>query len=191
MIVAMTLMLMSGPASEPVTLEEARAHLRLDTEDEDTLLGVFLTAARVALEAQTRRAFVTQSWRLILDAWPTEVVTLPMAPVSAVTAVTMNDAGAPRVVAASLYDTALDGDTPRIVTTGVWPTPSRRVGGIHIDFTAGYGAAVDVPAPLRQAILLLAAHWFENREPVSIGDKAGELPLSVSALIAPYRLVHL
>lgn len=187
----MTLMLMSGAANEPVTLEEARAHLRLDMEAEDTLLRAFLTAARVALEAQTRRAFVTQSWRLILDAWPAAVVTLPMAPVSAITGVTMNDAGAPRVVAPSLYDTALEGDAPRLVANGIWPAPSRRVGGIHIDFTAGYGEAGDVPAPLRQAILLLATHWFENREPVSIGDKAGELPLSVSALIAPYRLVHL
>tara|TARA_R110002110_G_scaffold24174_8_gene90973 strand:+ start:741 stop:1304 length:564 start_codon:yes stop_codon:yes gene_type:complete len=187
----MTLMLMSGAASEPVTLGDARAHLRLDTETEDMLLGAFLTAARVALEAQTRRAFVTQSWRLILDAWPGAVVTLPLAPVSAITAVTMNDAGAPRTVAPALYDTALEGDAPRLVANGVWPVPSRRVGGIHIDFTAGYGEAADVPAPLRQAILLLVAHWFENREPVSIGDTAGQLPLSVSALIAPYRLVHL
>ena len=187
----MTLMLMSGPASEPVTLEEARAHLRLDTDNEDTLLGAFLMAARVTLEAQTRRAFVTQSWRLILDAWPGAAVTVPMAPISAVTAVTMNDPGAPRSVAASHYDTALEGDAPRLVATSVWPAPARRIGGIHIDFTAGYGGAADVPAPLRQAILLLAAYWFEHREPVSHGDTAGELPLTVSALIAPYRLVHL
>tara|TARA_R110002074_G_C12426503_1_gene656426 strand:- start:621 stop:1184 length:564 start_codon:yes stop_codon:yes gene_type:complete len=187
----MTLMLMSGAASEPVTLDEARAHLRLDTENEDMLLGAFLTAARVTLEAQTRRAFVTQSWRLILDAWPEPAVTLPLAPVSAITSVTMNDEGAPRVVSPALYDIALEGDAPRLAAKGGWPAPSRRVGGIHIDFTAGYGEASAVPAPLRQAILLLAAHWFEHREPVSLGDTAGELPLSVSALIAPYRRVHL
>lgn len=187
----MTLLLVTGPLDEPVTLDEARAHLRLDTTDEDGLLTALLTAARTSLEAETRRAFMTQSWRLILDEWPGAMLTLPLAPVSAVTAVTMNDADGPRVVAASLYETALEGDNPHLGHVAGWPLPTRRVGGIAIDFTAGYGAAAAVPAPLKQAILLLAAHWFENREPVTLGERAEVLPLSVAALIAPYRRVHL
>ncbi|MGV8996393.1 MAG: head-tail connector protein [Parvibaculaceae bacterium] len=187
----MTLMLLSGPASEPVMLDEARAHLRLDATDENDLLNAFLVAARVALEARTRRAFVTQSWRLILDAWPQGPVFLPVAPVSAVTSVTLNDADGPRVVAATAYDIVLAGDRPRLSSLTAWPAPTRRIGGIYIDVTAGYGEAADVPAPLRQAIVMLAAHWFEHREPVSIGDGADELPLTVSALIAPYRRLHL
>jgi uncharacterized phiE125 gp8 family phage protein len=188
----MTLMLMSGPAAEPVSLEEARAHLRLDTTDEDTMLGAFITAARMALEGETRRAFVTQSWRLILDQWPGASVSLPLAPVSAVTEIAVEDPnGSTRMVAASLYETALAGNVPRVVARAGWPMPARRVGGIHIDFTAGYGAAEAVPQPLKQAILLLSAHWFENREPVSLGPQVSELPLSVAHLVAPYRRVHL
>ncbi len=187
----MTLLLVTGPTDEPVTLDEARAHLRLDATSEDGLLTALLTAARASLEAETRRAFMTQSWRLILDEWPGATVTLPIAPASAVTAVTINDVDGTRAVAASLYQTALQGDAPRLTRVAAWPLPTQRVGGIAIDFTAGYGGAAAVPAPLKQAILLLAAHWFENREPVALGERAEVLPLSVAALIAPYRRVHL
>jgi uncharacterized phiE125 gp8 family phage protein len=187
----MPLMLMSGPAAEPVSVEEARAHLRIDTTNEETLLAAFIVAARIALEAQTRRVFVTQSWRLILDGWPGTSVTLPLAPVSAVTAITMNDEEAPRSVAASHYETVLAGNTPRIAALTPWPHPSRRIGGIHIDFTAGYGAPDAVPQPLKQAILMLTAHWYENREPVGLGEANNDLPLSVAQLIAPYRRVRL
>ncbi|MDO9125489.1 MAG: head-tail connector protein, partial [Parvibaculum sp.] len=69
-----------------------------------------------------------------------------------------------------------------------WPMPATRLAGIAVDFTAGYGAAAAVPAPLKQAVLLLAAHWFENREPLGNGV---ELPLTVSALVARYRRLHL
>lgn len=184
----MTLMIISGPAEEPVTLAEARAHLRLDGTNEDTLLTALITAARVVLESETRRAFVTQNWRLLLDEWPGDTVTLPLAPVGAVTAVTIDGT---QMLDASRYDVALAGDAPRIVAKGGWPAPSRRVVGIAIDFTAGYGAASAVPAPLKQALLMLVAHWFEKREPVAFGETTEEIPLTVAALIAPYRRIRL
>ncbi|MFZ3035380.1 MAG: head-tail connector protein [Parvibaculum sp.] len=187
----MTLLLVTGPAEEPVTLEEARAHLRLDATAEDGLLAALITAARGALEGQTSRAFVTQSWRLVLNQWPGAEVTLPLAPVSAVTAVTLHDADGDRSVASSSYEVSLDGDAPCLASVAGWPAPTRRIGGVSIDFIAGYGAAAAVPQPLKLAILLLATHWFENREPVSLGETGRELPLGVASLVAPYRRVHL
>ena len=187
----MTLLLVTGPAEEPVTLEEARAHLRLDATDEDGLLGALLTAARVTLEGQTRRAFVTQSWRLILNQWPGVTISLPLAPVSAVTAVTIHDNNGDSNIDSSTYEVSLEGDAPCLASITSWPAPTRRIGGISIDFTAGYGAAAAVPQPLKQAILLLSASWFENREPIALGESARELPLTVTSLIAPYRRVHL
>ncbi len=184
----MTLLLISGPAEEPVTLAEARAHLRLDTADEDALLTAFITAARAALEGETRRAFVTQSWRLLLDDWPGVTVRLPLAPVVAVTAVTLEGTGA---LDPAHYETALAGDEPRLVAARAWPAPLHSVAGIAIDFEAGYGAAAAVPAPLKQAVLMLAAHWFEHREPVSLGGAPVEMPLAVAALVAPYRRIRL
>ena len=187
----MTLLLVTGPTEEPVTLAEARAHLRLDATNEDALLAALMTAARAALEGQTRRAFVTQSWRLILNEWPGDRVTLPLAPVSAVTAVTLHDTDGDRTVEPAAYETSLEGDAPQLACVAGWPAPTRRIGGISIDFTAGYGGAEAVPQPLKQAILLLAANWFENREPIALGESVHELPMAVAGLVAPYRRVHL
>ena len=78
----MTLTLITGPAAEPVSLAQARAHLKLDATEEDALLTALLTAARATLEAETRRAFMTQSWRLTLDEWPAGPLELPLAPVA-------------------------------------------------------------------------------------------------------------
>jgi uncharacterized phiE125 gp8 family phage protein len=71
--------------------------------------------------------------------------------------------------------------------------PGRSAAGIELDVSAGYGAAaIDVPEPLRQAIRLLAAHWYENRGVVALGQtSAVTLPVSVPALLAPYRMVAL
>lgn len=187
----MALILLTGPAEEPVTLADARAHLRLDGTEENALVEALIAAARAALEAETRRAFVTQSWRLTLDDWPEGTVQLPLAPVSEVTAVSIADAeGALLPLDAEIYETALAGDTPRLAARRgqVWPMPATRLAGIAIDFTAGYGAAGDVPPPLRQALLLLVAHWFEHREPAGAGT---ELPRAVTALVAPWRRLHL
>lgn len=188
----MTLMLTSGPAEEPVTIDEMRAQLRLDGMEEDALLAAFITAARSILEAETRLAFVTQGWRLLLDRWPNGEIVLPLAPVSEVTRLALiGNGGETHELDAALFATALAGDTPRLAPLGPLPAPTRCIGAIAIDFTAGYGAAEAVPAPLKQAIKMLVAHWFEARIPVAFGDAPSEVPLTVASLIAPYRRLHL
>jgi len=82
---------------------------------------------------------------------------------------------------------------PRLVRTGViWPQPGKAANGIEIDFTAGYGAAAsDVPAPLRQAVLLLVAHWYENREPIAVGSPEMAVPGPVAQLVEPFRVARI
>jgi uncharacterized phiE125 gp8 family phage protein len=83
---------------------------------------------------------------------------------------------------------------PRLIRQGslAWPAPRRTANGIEIAFTAGFGnAAGDVPAPIRQAVLLLVAHWYEHREPIEIGAAATAVPHMVSELLQPYRRVSL
>ncbi len=75
----MTAALITGPALEPVSLDDAKAHLRLDTDDDDTLVMTIITAARLHVEAATRRVLIEQSWRVYLDAWPrTRTLVLPV-----------------------------------------------------------------------------------------------------------------
>jgi uncharacterized phiE125 gp8 family phage protein len=187
----MTLSLIAPPAEEPVTLADARAHLRLDAVEEDALLQALVTAARTALEAETRRAFVTQQWRLTLDDWPSRPIELPLAPVAEVTAVKVALlSGAMLTIDPAFYEVDAKGEPPRLAAKRgqAWPMPATRLAGIEVEFTAGYGDGAAVPQPLKQALLLLVAHWFENRAPVGGGR---ELPLTVSALVAPYRRMRL
>ncbi len=191
----MALVLTSAPTLEPVSLDEAKAHLRLDSMDDDALITSLIATARLYVERMLSRALITQSWSLFLDAWPEGYwLTLPLAPVQAVSAVTTYAADdAPSVFDTGDYWLDAVSDPPRLVLRGTqpWPAPGRRANGIEVAFTAGHGdAATDVPAPLRQAILLLVAHWYEHREPVV--ESAGlELPGTAAALLMPYRSLHL
>ena len=193
----MPLVLTSGPAVEPVTLAEAKAHLRVDGSAEDTLIASLIVTSRLHVEAAAGLALVTQSWSWYLDAWPRgHALKLPLRPVQSVAAVRLYD----ETGAATTLDPAtyfLDGAAapPRLVRQRralPWPQPARIANGIEIAFTAGFGPApADVPAPIRQAILLLIAHWHEHRSPLEDGAPAEPLPPMVTELLAPYRSVRL
>ena len=84
----MTTILLSGPLDEPLTLAEAKSHLRVDHGDEDTLIQSLITSARLHVETLTGRVLMTQSWRLVLDDWPRRnILSIPLGPVQAVGAV--------------------------------------------------------------------------------------------------------
>jgi uncharacterized phiE125 gp8 family phage protein len=187
-----SLVLITGPALEPVSLAEAKAHLRVDDSAEDALISSLIITSRLHIEAALSLALLTQTWAYWRDAWPArDSVELPLRPVQAITSVrTYAESGAASVLAPDIY--ALDGDrlTPRLLRRGLqtWPRPGRARSGIEITMVAGFGATTtDVPAPIRQALLLLAAHWYEHREPVEIGTSLTPIPNMVSELLAPYR----
>lgn len=192
----MPLILTSGPAAEPVTLAEAKEHLRIETPHEDTLVASLILAARLYVERVLDLALITQSWSLYLDAWPpARNVTLPLGPVAGVTAVRVFDwADGATTISPDLYGVDAASQRARLYRkSGIaWPAPGRDVNGIEIAFTAGFGeTGAAVPAPLRQAILLLCAHWYEVREPVLLDQNRLEAPLTVAALLQPYRQVAL
>jgi uncharacterized phiE125 gp8 family phage protein len=151
-------MLIEGPAVEPVSLAEVKAHLRVDTDDEDDVIGALAVAARVAIETEIRRVMIEQTWRAFVETWPEAGVTLPVQPALSVETVRAVDAagGAVPLDAEDYAFDAADGSVALI-------SPAAGAASYEIDFLAGYGAAGDaVPQPLRQAILMLAAHWFEH-----------------------------
>ena len=190
----MTMILVTPPASEPVSLAEAKSFLKLDSGDDDTLIDTLIATARVALELRTGRYFVTQAWRYVRDAWPSSrLVSLPASPLISVNAVTIyDDDGNPTVLPATDYIVDTASVPPRLkLRSSAIADPGQALNGIEIDLTAGYGTASDVPAPLKTAILQLVAHWYETREPVAFGDAASPVPDTVAALIAPYKLVAL
>jgi uncharacterized phiE125 gp8 family phage protein len=191
----MGLVLTSGPALEPVTVAEAKAHLRVDGTEEETLIASLILVSRLHLETALGLALVTQSWRLFLDCWPAQKdLELPIRPLQSIDAVRVWPAeGAATVIDSADYLADTASVPPRLVRTGVvWPQPGKAANGIEIDLTAGYGTlATDVPAPLRQALMLLIAHWYENREPITVGSPETVIPEPVSDLVEAYRVKRL
>lgn len=175
-----------GPAVEPVLLPEMKTYLRVDDDAENDLIAGLVTAARLMVEAASRRVLVAQKWRLMLHQWPSSSsLALPLSPLIAIDKVEVFDAtGLATPLAAQAIEVDSDDDPPRIFFLDT-PPPGRSRHGIAVDFRAGYGAlAEDVPAPLRLAIKVIVARWFENR-----GDVAGEqsLPAEALSLIAPFQ----
>ena len=183
----MPLTLDTPPAIEPVTLAEAKAHLKVDVGDDDALITALISAARARAEWHTGRAMITQAWTLWLDAWP-DVIELPLPPLQAVTALTTygrDDAAHVLDGASYFVDTASGRVTLNYGRCP--PTDLRRLNAVAVAFTAGYGgAAANVPPPLKEAILELIAFLYENR-----GEAPAELPLDCLALLAPYRILKL
>ena len=186
--------LLTPPAIEPLSLDEAKDYLRVEHADDDALITALIVSARSHVEAATRRALITQTWRHSRDAWPAtgRMDALP-APLQAL-------AGA-RVYDEDGVAQAIDLETfvvdaiaaPGVISFPPWsvPAPGRKHAGIELDLVVGYGnAASDVPTPLRLAMRLLLSHWYENRGIVA-ESSASPLPASVAELIAPYRVLSL
>jgi uncharacterized phiE125 gp8 family phage protein len=185
----MTPLALTPPAVEPVSLTEAKTYLRIDQSDEDGLLGTLITAARLMIEAASGRMLVDQTWRIVLDRWPDGgEIRLPLSPVSAIVAARVYNAnGAAQAVSGSALVLDWQADPPLIRVVATVPAAGRDRSAVEIDVTAGYGAtAAAVPALLRQAVLQLAARWFELRGDV-VGQDAAVLPSGIMALVAPFR----
>lgn len=206
--------MLTPPASEPVTVAEIKDHGRIDGTDDDTYLGVLITAGRELVERSTGLVLIDQGWRLTLDTWPyagrdewwdgvREVpisvlveshVDLNRAPVRAITAVAVvdEDDAATTWAATNYYLARRPGGKGRLVRkSGVtWPDQGARTqGAIRIDATLGYGAnASDVPSALRHAVKMCALHWYEHREPASACASAQVMPAGLGSIIASYRV---
>ncbi len=191
----MALVLTSAPALEPVSVAEAKMHLRIDGSDEDALISSLIMTSRLHVEAALGLALISQNWTLIRDAWPMgSTVKLPICPVQSITlARVLSASGTPTNMVASDYILEGKGVPPRFVRTGLtWPIPGRAAAGVEISFVAGFGpAAADVPLPIRQALLLLVAHWYEHRDPIEIGSGDTTIPKAVSDLLSPFRVVQI
>jgi uncharacterized phiE125 gp8 family phage protein len=174
-------------ATEPLTLAEAKEHLRTITDDEDAQIEAWISVAREVVETVTRRALVTQTVTLKLDKWPcNRRIVLPLPPLLAVSAVQYVDGnGNTQTLSTSLYQVVNSGEPAYIVPAYnvTWPEVRAQPDSITITYTAGYGDADDVPARAKHAMKLLLSHMDQNREAVNVGNLVTEMPFGVKALL--------
>jgi uncharacterized phiE125 gp8 family phage protein len=195
--------LVTGPALDPVSLAEAKAHCRVAISDDDGLIAGYLLAARQIIETELRRSLISQTWDYFVDCdWPCEKVggqwhrriTLPLPPLLSVTSISYVDSsGGTQTLAADQYRVSTKRHEGVIEPAyGVtWPPVRDQVDAITVRFVCGYGPnPSDVPEPIRQAILLLVGHWYENREAVNVGNIVTPLPFAVDALLFPFRVFY-
>lgn len=184
----MTIIELFPPTAEPLTLGEIRAHLRLDSEEEDALLLALAIVAREHLERETGLVLASRDFRLCLDDWPADgIVTIARGPVRAVSSVTVYDGeGAPQPV--DLDGHLLDGEArPARLWLRAVPEPGRALNGIEVAFSAGFGeSGTDVPETLKRAMLLHVAAMFACRGVVSVDAQPAVLPPGYERLIAPF-----
>ena len=188
----MSLILTTPPAVEPVSLVEAKAHLRVPHADDDAYVTNLISAARRLVEQRSGLRLINQGWSLFLDCWPdSPVQSLGLFPVSAIADVIIYsdaDVAATYDPAHYFLDAASKPARMALRSGRLPPRGSRPVNGIEIRFTSGFGSAGSaVPQDLRQAMLVIIAHWFQNR-----GDAEAHVPpLPALEIIGTYRAMRL
>lgn len=183
--------LLTPPATEPLSLAEAKAFLRIAHDDDDAVIASLISAARGQVEALARRALITQVWRVALDAWPTDGRIVPrIGPLRDVIAARVFDA-AGNALAVDVGRFLVSPQVDAIHAPN-WslPVPGRDRAGIELDIEIGFGSAADVPELLRQAVRALLGHWYENRGLIAIGGHA-PMPAGIATMIASYRTLSL
>lgn len=195
--------LITAASINPVTLTEARAHLRITDTSEDTLISTLIGVATEYAEKRTGRALISQTWELYLDNFPyganyvsespdynqkyidnieeSQFIEMKFPPLASVTSITYYDSNnALQTFAASNYDVDIIRQ-PGMIRLGYgksWPSTYYRPNAVIIRYVAGYGSATtDIPEPIRAAIKLLVSFFFENREAVTTFNTVQQIPI--------------
>lgn len=188
---------MTTVAALALPVQALKDHLRLGsgfTEDglQDGLIEAYLRAAIAVVEGRIGKVLLQKRFKLVLEDWRSaDEQALPVAPVSAVVSASVVDAsGVALVLDAARYRLVQDIHRPKMAAVGVLLPTVPTDGRAEVVFDAGFGATwAAVPVDLAQAVLLLAAEYYETRQPGDAG--ASGLPFPVQALIERWRTVRL
>lgn len=166
-----------NPATEPLTLQEAKSHLRIVGNNDNAYVESLITVAREELEKQTRLALITQTWQMKLDAFPdNDHIPLYPAPLVSVTSIAYLDtAGASQTLATTVYeaDTARMPGVVWLKYSQDWPATQGIQNAVTITFKSGYGTdGTDVPMRAKQAMLMWMESAFTNRSTEGMGNLA-------------------
>jgi uncharacterized phiE125 gp8 family phage protein len=194
-------MVLTEVSAPPVAALPVRAfaeHLRLgtgfaDDGSQDVVLELYLRAAMAAVEARLGRALLARDFAWTVACWREATSqALPIAPVREIASLTLVAAdGAETAADAEGWSLVRDAQRPRLVGRFGRSLPRiPRSGHAEVRFSAGFGASWDeVPADLRQAVFLLAAHFYETRS--DGGSVAGSMPFGVLVLLEAYRTARI
>lgn len=181
----MSLVVKTAATGLAVSVVEAKAHLRVDTADDDTYIETLINVAADQYETDTGRTFYRRTYYQYEDAFPAGGdIVLQAPPLISATAVTYySPSGATSTVSSSVYGVVTSCEPGRLVleSTKSWPNGTLRTyEGVRVEYTAGYGtatqAATEIPDSAKQGILLLVGEMYEERETAITGTIRTKTP---------------
>lgn len=201
----MALVRITDPTVTPITLAEAKKHLRVSTTDQDDLITMYLKAATDYVDGEwgfLGRALVTQKYRLTLDAFPAGgAIKLPLPPLQAVTSVAYDAATGLEIVLTEDVDYFVDSDSEPgwvlpVGTSKSWPSPIDAANAVRIEYLAGYDPSNDsppdqtanIPFNIKAGIMLIVASMFEHREEVELTANVMRLPFGADILLRRHKI---
>lgn len=187
------LALTSPPAVEPLTLDEAKAHLRVSGTDDDDTITAYLAAARLRFEQETGRQLITASYTMRLDRFPRgmDAIRLPKPPLQEVEEIRYVDANGDTQTLTEDTDYIVDTDREpgeiRLAYAQIWPATRYQPNAVEIDFIAGHGDdETEIDELIRAAIRLMLGQFFEFREDLISDTIVAQLPRGAASIIAGY-----
>lgn len=178
------------PVVEPVTLAEAKMHLRIDRSDEDAYISSLISVARTSAENRMERTLINTTWKLVLDRFP-DAIPLPMPPIVSVSSIVCAGVtGEPVVLNPADYLTDTASEPGWVVPAAGKTFPkTASINSVIVTYVAGYGAQnVDVPSPIRHWILLAVGEMYDGSRGLS--NERPRLPSNFAdGLLDPYRLM--
>jgi uncharacterized phiE125 gp8 family phage protein len=191
----MGLRLITPPVVQPVSLEETKRHLRIDFDDSDDLISLYILAATQHCEQYTGRAFVDQTWELTIDSFPTNEIRLTKPPLIEVVSIKYDDTnGDEQTLDPTEYTVDASGEFGWVVPNDTWPTPFDGINAVRIQYRAGYAESADsptvdsIPSDIKAAILLYVGTFYAHRETVVVGQAATNLPFASLQLLRRRRV---
>lgn len=195
----MRLTLETAPVIDAITVDEIKAYLEIDHAERDGLIEDMIGAVSDYLDGPSGilgRVICAQTWTLELERWPVGDLALPIEPISSVSIGYMDVDGNAQTLANSTYQLIGEGGIGQVSARPelIWEA-GAELPALHADtmfpitvsMTGGAATAGNVPRGLRTAMIMLAGHWVDNR-PVVTAETMAELPLTISTLLARYRV---
>ena len=159
----------AGPETEPLSLEDVKLFLKVDTDADDSFINSLIISARTYAEGYLNRRLITQTLDEILDYWPLFPHLLRQGPFRSLESI-------------RYYD--------EYQAEGLWDAVLRDMAAVRITYVSGFGSSPDeIPRPILDAMMIYVAHLYRNREPYVKGTIVSEIPFSMTALLDPFREV--
>jgi len=179
----------------PISLSEAKEHLRVEGSAEDAFIVRLISAATEFAQLRSGRQYVTASLKQSMEEFPEEIELLcPPLQSTTVVVTYADDNGIVQTLSSADYQVSKTGIVGRIKPAYSKSWPTTRIGvynAVEVVYTAGYGAGSAVPGTAKQAILLLIGHWYTNREAVLTGPLSKAIEFAVDSLLAMERVFSL